>query len=246
MLHTYYIGGHTKASIMKNIRLFFCIMCIITSEHWVCAQTQSPADDEVTVNLSVTDMESKPRKSDKITFTGQKSRKSWVTVTNAEGKSLIYLKKGDTYEVYINNLSNNEKVKEFDVPETKNKITLNLELLYEPGRTITLKNVFFDTGKSTLRPESFAALNDLADALKLKPSLVIEIAGHTDNVGSKESNQVLSGQRAQSVRTYLLKKGIDGKRITTKGYGDTQPVGSNDTDEGRQQNRRTEVRIISE
>jgi len=89
-------------------------------------------------------------------------------------------------------------------------------------------------------------LNDLVDALKLKTTMVVEIAGHTDNVGNKTVNQLLSEQRAMSVKNYLSKKGIDSKRIIAKGYGDTVAVADNDTEEGRQQNRRTEVRIISE
>ena len=77
-------------------------------------------------------------------------------------------------------------------------------------------------------------------------SLVIEIAGHTDDVGAAEANQTLSEDRANTVRDYLLKKGIALERVTAKGYGDTQPVADNSTAGGKQKNRRTEVRIISE
>ena len=87
---------------------------------------------------------------------------------------------------------------------------------------------------------------DLVEVMKLKKTLVIEIAGHTDNVGSLESNQTLSANRAKSVRNYLIGKGISSSRVTAKGYGETEPVANNMTDEGRQKNRRTEVRIISE
>lgn len=231
---------------MKNFQTIICLLFFVQSTSLVSAQKQSAADNELTVNLTVTDMAEKPRGNEKITFVGVKSRKSFTTTTGTDGRSVIYLKKGDSYEVYINNLGDHEKVKEFEAPDSPNKITLNLTLQYEPARIFTLRNVFFDTGKSTLRPESFSALNELADALKLKPSLVIEIAGHTDNIGTKESNLLLSERRAQSVRAYLLKKGIDGKRIVAKGYGDTEAVAPNDSEEGRQENRRTEVRIISE
>ena len=106
--------------------------------------------------------------------------------------------------------------------------------------------MFFETGFSSLKKESFSALNDLVDALKSKPSLNIEIAGHTDNVGNHEANQKLSADRANVVRDYLIKHGIEPNRVIAKGYGETQPVADNDSPEGRQQNRRTEVRIISE
>ncbi len=82
--------------------------------------------------------------------------------------------------------------------------------------------------------------------MKLKPSLVIEISGHTDNTGTTEINMKLSQDRADAVRNYLIRKGISAERVTAKGYGDTEPVADNSTDEGKAKNRRTEVRIIKE
>ncbi|MFZ4413139.1 MAG: OmpA family protein [Bacteroidales bacterium] len=209
-------------------------------------QNTIAADDEATVKLTVTTIDGKARKNDEITFISSKSGKTFKTLTDALGKSVIFLKKADKYDVYYNNLNEKEKVQQFEIPKSEGKYTLTLSLKYDPPRTITLKNVFFDTGKASLRSESFAALNDLYDALKMKSSMHIEIAGHTDNVGSKSSNLLLSEQRALSVKNYLIKKGIDGKRIIAKGYGDAENVAYNDTEEGKQQNRRTEVRIISE
>jgi outer membrane protein OmpA-like peptidoglycan-associated protein len=82
--------------------------------------------------------------------------------------------------------------------------------------------------------------------MKLKKTLVLEIAGHTDNVGTPEGNLKLSQDRSNSVRDYLVKKGIATTRIVPKGYGDTQPIASNDTDANKQKNRRTEVRVVRE
>ena len=191
-------------------------------------------------------MDGKARPNDEIIFVSSKTGNTFKSISNSEGKSAIVLKKADKYEVFYNNLNENEKVQEFEIPDSKGKYSINLSLKYDPPRTITLKNVFFDSGKAILKKESYTALNDLYDALKMKPAMVIEIAGHTDNVGSKEANQLLSEQRAVSVRAYLIRKGIEGSRIQAKGYGDTEPVAYNDNSEGRQQNRRTEVRIISE
>ncbi|MFZ4398986.1 MAG: OmpA family protein [Bacteroidales bacterium] len=210
------------------------------------SQNQSPAEDEAIVKVTVSSIDGIPRKNDEITFISNKSGKTFKIITDAIGKSVIMLKKADKYDVYYNNLNEKEKVQQFEIPKSEGKYTLNLTLKYDPPRTITLKNVFFDTGKASLRTESFSALNDLFDALKLKSTMVIEISGHTDNVGNKTANLQLSEQRAISVKNYLTKKGIDGKRIIAKGYGDTEAVAENDTEEGRQQNRRTEVRIISE
>lgn len=114
----------------------------------------------------------------------------------------------------------------------------------EKGQAIALNNIFFDTGKSDLRPESFPELNYLLEILTNRKALVIEIGGHTDNVGGNELNNRLSQARADAVRQYLLGKGLAPERITSLGYGETRPVAPNDTDEGRQQNRRVEFTIV--
>jgi Outer membrane protein and related peptidoglycan-associated (lipo)proteins len=95
-----------------------------------------------------------------------------------------------------------------------------------------------------LRPESFAELDELVSYLKWKENEKVEIGGHTDNVGNGTDNLKLSQQRAESIRQYLLKRGIHPTRVVAKGYGASQPVDDNSTDEGRQRNRRTEVKIL--
>ncbi|MCH2197924.1 MAG: OmpA family protein [Flavobacteriales bacterium] len=113
-----------------------------------------------------------------------------------------------------------------------------------PGSKIVLNNVFFDTNSDVLKETSKAELNKLATMMEQTPSLKIEIGGHTDNVGSDEDNQSLSERRAASVVSYLISKGIAQDRLTSAGYGETQPVASNETDAGRAQNRRTEMKIL--
>ncbi len=113
-----------------------------------------------------------------------------------------------------------------------------------PGATIVLNNVFFETSKWELKPESMIELDRLVLLLKNNPEKKIEIGGHTDNVGSDEANLTLSNNRAQSVVDYLVKKGIAVNRLTAKGYGETVPIATNDTEMGRSKNRRTEFRVI--
>lgn len=113
----------------------------------------------------------------------------------------------------------------------------------EVGTTIVLRNIFFDTGSSSLRPESYAELGVLYKLLVDNPKIKIEISGHTDNVGSAAMNQRLSQDRAQAVVNFLTERGIDAGRLTFRGYGFTRPVATNDTPEGRQLNRRTEFEI---
>jgi outer membrane protein OmpA-like peptidoglycan-associated protein len=115
----------------------------------------------------------------------------------------------------------------------------------EPGVTVDLKNVFFETGKFDLRPESKAELDKLIAFLTANPNIRAELSGHTDNVGSPTANLTLSQNRAKAVVDYLVAGGIDASRLTSKGYGDTKPKVPNDTPENRQKNRRTEFTVIS-
>ena len=114
----------------------------------------------------------------------------------------------------------------------------------ELGESIVLKNVFFDTDKSNLKPESQIELNKLQTLLQHNSQMRIEIGGHTDNVGSEEHNLILSEKRAKAVFDYLISKGIREDRMRHAGYGYSKPIAPNDTEEGRAMNRRTEFTII--
>ncbi|HHH50658.1 MAG TPA: OmpA family protein, partial [Saprospiraceae bacterium] len=112
------------------------------------------------------------------------------------------------------------------------------------AKPIILKNVFFDTGSAELRSISFIELDKLYKLLIDNPKLAIQINGHTDNVGADKDNLVLSNGRAKSVYDYLIQKGINPTRLSFKGFGETMPIDTNDTDEGRQNNRRTEFIVV--
>jgi outer membrane protein OmpA-like peptidoglycan-associated protein len=114
----------------------------------------------------------------------------------------------------------------------------------EVGSVITLNNIFFDFNKSDLKTESFSELDRVAELLNKNTAMEIEIGGHTDNVGADDYNIKLSQSRVESVMRYLTKIGINKSRIKAVGYGKSKPVASNDTDEGRAQNRRVEFTII--
>ncbi len=114
----------------------------------------------------------------------------------------------------------------------------------KPGEKVVLKNIFFDINRYELKPSSFPELRKLLAFLTAHPQLNIEVSGHTDSSGDKKSNQILSENRAKSVMEYLISKGIPSSRIAYKGYGDSRPVASNDTEEGRAKNRRTEFSIL--
>lgn len=111
------------------------------------------------------------------------------------------------------------------------------------GQSTVLKNIFYETASASLKTDSKTELERIAVFLNANPNVKIELSGHTDNVGDKIYNQKLSEKRAQSVYNYLIANGIAASRLTFKGYGDTKSVTSNDTEAGRQQNRRTEMAV---
>jgi len=106
------------------------------------------------------------------------------------------------------------------------------------GLVLTLGDVLFATGKSDVKVGATSNLNKLVTFLNKYPDRTVQIEGYTDNVGSEDSNQGLSQRRAESVKAYLVQQGIAGSRLTAVGMGESQPVASNDTQSGRQQNRR--------
>ncbi len=112
------------------------------------------------------------------------------------------------------------------------------------GKTIILRNIFFETGSYTLKQESQTELNKLVKFLKVNSEIKVEISGHTDNIGTEAYNQKLSEQRAGAVVEYIISEGVPSGRLIPKGYGYSKPVETNDTEEGRANNRRTELKII--
>lgn len=121
---------------------------------------------------------------------------------------------------------------------------LNADTTVEVGSTIILKNILFETAKATLLPCSYKELNQLMILLSKHPNMAIEISGHTDSQGMEDRNVKLSEARAQAVYAFLLEKGIDSNRLSSKGYGSEQPVMPNNTIEGRKQNRRVEFKVL--
>lgn len=123
--------------------------------------------------------------------------------------------------------------------------SFNAALGEDGANIINLEHVFFKTGSAELDEKSFAELDNLSGLLKNRPSIKVELGGHTDNTGDDQSNLVLSKNRASSVMNYLISKGVNGANLISQGYGETSPRETNDTEEGRALNRRTELKILS-
>jgi outer membrane protein OmpA-like peptidoglycan-associated protein/Tol biopolymer transport system component len=170
------------------------------------------------------------------------------TSNSATGKYLVSLPAGRNYGIAVKKDGYLFHSENFDIPATAafQEVTKDVELKnVAVGSKIILKNIFFDFDKATLRPESTNELERLTKLLQDVPTLKIEIGGHTDSKGADDYNKKLSDNRAKAVVTYLIGKGIAADRLTSAGYGEEQPIATNDTDEGRQMNRRTEFKILS-
>ncbi len=130
--------------------------------------------------------------------------------------------------------------------EARNPFNINVLLQpIEIGNKVILNNIFFDTNKFDIKQESVSELQKLVEFLTLNPTVHIEISGHTDDVGNDQLNQTLSENRAKAVYQSLVASQIDAGRLVYKGYGKTQPIAPNTTDDGRRKNRRTEFKIIA-
>ena len=198
-------------------------------------------------NIEVVNEKKKPQEGETVTFESLKTKKTYTGVTTADGKFSLLVPKGDKYQVKYKALTTDKDYTTLDVPNVKTELyEFDVTIEFEHPKKYTLDNVYFETGKADIKPTSYKEIDELVEYMKLKKTLVIEVAGHTDNVGTSESNLKLSQDRANSVRAYLIKKGIAEARVQAKGYGDTQPVAANDSDANKQKNRRTEVRILKE
>lgn len=128
------------------------------------------------------------------------------------------------------------------VPE--NKGCPKIEQAEQEILNTAFENLEFNTGNAVIKDVSYASLNELAALLIKKKEWKLQISGHTDNVGDAQKNLVLSKQRAEAVKAYLIAKGVEASRLNTLFFGETQPIATNDTPEGRQKNRRVEMTVV--
>jgi len=171
---------------------------------------------------------------------------SLVVQTDENGQFLITLPEGGAYGFFVKRKGFLPYSQPFQFPAgIKDTIyQVNIQLLpLEKGASFNLNTVYFKTSLAELDVRSFAELDVLASLLIENPSIRIQINGHTDNIGKTADNLLLSKQRANAVYEYLSRQGIDTRRMSSKGWGDTKPVASNETDDGRALNRRTEIVI---
>jgi outer membrane protein OmpA-like peptidoglycan-associated protein len=200
------------------------------------------------VNVTITDFKENPLPNEIMIFRSKRNEREYQGQTNDIGKFSIRLPAGDAYNLFILGFKDSTSIDSLVIPALsgnkyyKDPFILNYQFL--PSKNFILEDCNFDNGKATLQETSFVVLDELVSYLKRKDDDRIELGGHTDNVGSAASNQKLSLDRANTVKDYLVNKGIDPNRVITKGYGSTKPISDNKTATGRAENRRTEVTIL--
>ncbi|CAN5722959.1 hypothetical protein BH11BAC4_BH11BAC4_15710 [soil metagenome] len=231
---------------------FFYLACCFLMPLAMLAQTNpvqnAAIPKDAPIDVTVSDFKNNMRVNEIIVFRSQLNAKEFQGLTDDKGKFSIRLPAGDKYEIFILGFKDSTSYNVLDIPATTGnayyKNAFKVDIQFQPAKTFVLDDCNFETGKATLQPESYVVLDELVAYLNRKDDERIELGGHTDNVGSAASNLKLSLDRANTVRAYLLTKGIDPNRVTAKGYGMTQPIADNKSDEGRALNRRTEVKIL--
>jgi outer membrane protein OmpA-like peptidoglycan-associated protein/tetratricopeptide (TPR) repeat protein len=167
--------------------------------------------------------------------------------TDEEGNYLVTLPIGKDYAFNVHRKGYLFYSENYNISETTDSIyTADIPLQpIEANASVILKNVFFDTKKTDLKPESITELDNVVRLMNENPDMKILISGYTDNVGKPADNLKLSVGRATSVINYLLSKGVNNSRLSSKGFGADNPIADNNTDQGRALNRRTELSVVS-
>jgi len=207
---------------------------------------------EAALKFIVVDKDQGPLKGIVIALSAPSGKKYYTKETDGTGYAEVLVPIGTKYDLTYLSLGRRDisaTVPVNDDPHQNIKLTLRYKNKITPPPAekdkkrsgFILKGVTFETGRAAIRPESYPQLDNVVEYLTHKTSARIEIAGHTDNVGDPNANKRLSEARAKSCRQYMIEQGIDGSRIETVGYGDTQPIAPNDSDDGRQKNRRIEA-----
>ncbi|RYY49630.1 MAG: OmpA family protein [Chitinophagaceae bacterium] len=200
------------------------------------------------IDVVVTDFKNNQLSQEIIVFRSRLNGREYQGISGADGKFSTRLPAGDTYEIFIMGFKDSTSYNFFEIPAPQGnayyKNAFKVDIQFQPSKTFVLENVNYETGKAVLDEDSYPVLDELVAYLNRKDDQRIEIGGHTDNVGTAANNLKLSMERAVTVMQYLISKGISPERLEAKGYGMTMPIESNKTDEGKAQNRRTEVKIL--
>ena len=216
----------------------------------VVPENQRPKKSSSYVRGIVRDQETKQplKASIELIDIDKDSLTSFTQSDSISGEYLMVLTKGARYALYVNKEKYLFKSLNFDfqtnnIQQSPVDIDIELEKL-KTGSVTVLNNIFFEFDKYELQPGSTAELDKVVRLLKENPNITIEVSGHTDNVGSETYNIELSQKRATSVIKYLVSQKIPQKRVISRGYGSSKPLGPNTSETGQKLNRRIEFRVL--
>ncbi|GAB3989339.1 hypothetical protein GCM10028807_14030 [Spirosoma daeguense] len=241
---------------------FFLLLCLLASYRSFSQQTAKKTQQTL-FTISAVDDKTSLELPAQFTIEAKKAKKKFTGASALGGKVFSFiLTQTDTLSVVTSSPGYYEveeimavscdtcpdygyvvrlEKEEIQKPQPVDTIFRNLQV----NQSFRLDNVYFDQSSYVLRPESYPQLNKLVKTLVTTPKLVIEIAGHTDNVGDRRLNQLLSENRAKVIRNYLVRSGIIEDRLKASGYGDANPAAPNDSEENKRKNRRVEFVVLA-
>ena len=225
---------------MKNI-----LLALLFLPSLIIAQELTPSLGVTLVNFTFENEFDIPFSNTEIKLV-QSNNRDYSIITDSIGKCSILLNQGNSFRIIcVVNGSEYEFDNQIEIHKKESLFTLNMDLTLELySEIIELSNVYFLSGNYTIQEKSKSELNKIVRFLLSDETINIEIAGHTDDVGTKDDNKDLSKKRAVSVKSYLVSKGVPENRIVCVGYGEIQPIAQNINAEGRVKNRRIEMRIL--
>ncbi len=222
------------------------IICLVAlcAFSFAVSKDLTPNKTHAVLNISYTNFDDVPQRNKTLTFVGEKNPKTKISVkTNGYGEVSFLVPRLDSYRILCESLTGPFECGK--TPYVSPKASYGSANVAFDDTRAEIEGISFKAGSAELVPSSLSTLDKTIAALKKNSKAKVEIEGHTSSEGGEEYNQKLSEDRANSVRAYMIKKGIAQDRVTAVGYGYSRPKASNDTEAGRKQNRRIEVRITN-
>lgn len=219
-------------------------VCLAVSVAISFSYALAPNKTHAVLNVSYINDDDVPHANKRLTFVGQNNPKNKISiVTDSEGDASFMIPREDKYTIMCESLTG-----PFECGETPyvslSASTGGITVVFDDTRA-ELTGVTFKAGSAELVPTSLKTLDAAIRGLKRNPKARVEIEGHTSSEGGDDFNQVLSAERAFSVRQYMVENGIPEDRVTATGYGSSRPRADNSTEDGRRLNRRIEIRVLN-
>lgn len=232
---------------MNKIILSLLFLFAVTQKIF-CQQLEA-TETEALVEILVTDPEKIPEVGVSILVVSEDKSFTKKGISDIDGKFKLLAPEGKVYQLKLEKYGQTG-IEKMEIANYEGGIEITqpmtLKTILTTIRSYTLNHLYFDVNKWDIKHESLPTLHKLYLSFTKNPKLVIEIAGHTDNVGDETTNHRLSQNRADAIKAYLVKKGINESRILTKGFGEKNPIASNDDETGRAKNRRIEILVLEE